>query len=269
MVETAAVRRGYVDTVVGQIHYRQVGRAGRPLVLLHQSPASSRMFERAYHCFAARSVRTIGIDTPGFGMSDVPHHPPSIGEYADWIAEAITSIADGPVFLGGHHTGAAIAAEMVTRYPGLAAALVLSGPPMFDEERRAGYAKRPREDVELRADGSHLVKLFERRVRATPGWTDLAAMHRGVVDILLNGDAAWYGHRAAYDYDMEPAVRSITIPTLIVSNTGDEAHEDALRVCRLRPDFELASFEGGTHDVVDEMTDQWVGAVAGFLERVR
>lgn len=267
MTETRAVRRGYLECSVGQVHYREAGSGDPPVVLLHQSPASSRMFERAYPLFAARSMRAVGVDTPGFGMSDVPDHPPSISEYADWIAEAIAALSDRPVRLAGHHTGAAIAAELVVRHPRAAGALVLSGPPMYSEERRASYPGRPPEGVEPRPDGSHLAELFARRVEHTPGWSDLEAMHRSVVDTLLNGDTAWYGHRAVYDHDLEPAIKAIAVPTLVLSNTGDEVHGDSLRVHERRPDFELALLEGGTHDVVDELTGEWVDAVASFFER--
>ena len=37
------MKRGYADTPEGQIHFRTDG-AGEPVLLLHQSPRSSRMY---------------------------------------------------------------------------------------------------------------------------------------------------------------------------------------------------------------------------------
>ena len=56
-------RKGYADGPFGQIHYQEAG-SGTPLLLLHQSPSSSEMFEAAYQPLAERGIRAIGVDTP-------------------------------------------------------------------------------------------------------------------------------------------------------------------------------------------------------------
>jgi hypothetical protein len=44
---TSGVKRGYVDTLSGQVHYRCSGATGQPVVaFLHQTASSGRMFER-------------------------------------------------------------------------------------------------------------------------------------------------------------------------------------------------------------------------------
>ena len=52
-------RKGYADGPFGQIHYQEAG-SGEPLLLLHQSPSSSEMFEAAYQPLAERGIRAIG-----------------------------------------------------------------------------------------------------------------------------------------------------------------------------------------------------------------
>ena len=264
MTENGTTRRGYVDTPGGQVHFREAGE-GPTLVLLHQSPLSSRMYERVYPLLAASNIRAIGVDTPGYGMSDIPAAPPSITEYAELIAAAIVELDPGPVCLAGHHTGAAIAAELTVRRPSVVRALVLSGPPLFDNARRAAWSRQSRPTMDPRPDGSHLADYFQRRARLNKGWTDLAAMHRNVLEGLLNGPSGHYGHAAAFAFDMEPAVRAITIPTLIITNTGDDAYAESLRVHDLRPDWEFVELKGGSYDVVDEMTGDWVAAVSDLV----
>ena len=55
----------------GLVHFQDSGglvkpRPGeRPLLLLHQSPASTRQFESAFKPLVARGIRFIAVDTPG------------------------------------------------------------------------------------------------------------------------------------------------------------------------------------------------------------
>jgi pimeloyl-ACP methyl ester carboxylesterase len=262
----ARIRKGYVDGPFGQIHYREAGE-GPALVLLHQSPSSSEMFLEAYPRLAARGLRAIGLDTPGFGLSDLPDRLPSIGDYADALIAATRALGLGPVALLGHHTGASIAAEIAVRSPDLVTRLVLNGPPVLTAEERDHFrtalANAPRIGVE--PDGSHLLDLWNRRVFFTPGWSNVRAMHRGVVQMLLAGETEWYGHHAAFAHDIAEPLARITQPTLILTNTGDDIYQPVQRARELRPDFAYLELEGGTHDIVDEQPEAWCEAVAGFV----
>ena len=62
------VRRGYVDTRHGQVHYRESGK-GAPLVLLHATPRSARVYTKLQALLAKR-FHVIAPDTLGFGNSD-------------------------------------------------------------------------------------------------------------------------------------------------------------------------------------------------------
>ena len=259
--------KGYTAGPFGQIHYQQAGKQTDPAVVLcHQSPSSSEMFRAAYHPLAAHGLRVIGIDTPGFGMSDVPDHPPSIEEYATAIAACIRSLGLNGVTLLGHHTGASIAAEVAVAEPELVARLILNGVPVMTAEERAQYSQALKDspDVEPRPDGSHLMAMWERRIRFTPGWTSLSAMHLGVLQMFIAGDTAWYGHRAAFDHDAVATIKAIRQPTLILTNTGDDIYYAAARARELRPDFAYAELAGGTHDIVDEQPQAWSDVVAAF-----
>jgi len=265
--------KGYTDGPFGQIHYQQAGKVDNPVVVLcHQSPSSSEMFRAAYQPLAAHGLRVIGIDTPGFGMSDVPDHPPTIEEYATAIAACMRALGVSAVTLLGHHTGAAIAAEVAVAEPGLVARLILNGAPLMTADERAQYSQALKDSpsVETQADGSHLMTMWQRRIRFTPGWTSLDAMQLGVIQMFIAGDTAWYGHRAAFAHDATVAIEAIQQPTLILTNTGDDIYYTAARAQKLRPDFAYAELEGGTHDIVDEQPQAWSDIVAAFaLEQDR
>lgn len=259
-------KKGYVDSPWGQIHFRSYG-AGETLVLLHQSPLTGAMFDAGLPALAARGVRTFALDTPGYGMSDPPPAPAPISELADALAAAIEQCVDGPVSLLGHHTGAALAASIAARRGDLVSRIVLNGVPFLTDAEREHFRAFKFGPLKVAADGSHLVNTWKQRLSASPGWSNLEAMHRHVAEMLMVSDIYWYAFEAALGHDMEPDLKAISCPGLILSNTGDDIHEASLRARQLRPDLAYAALEGGTHDIVDEQPEAWAKIVADFLGR--
>ena len=259
-------RKGYADGPFGQIHYQEAG-SGTPLLLLHQSPSSSEMFEAVYHLLADRGLRAIGVDTPGFGQSHVPDEQPSIADYANAIRSVIDHLELGRTTLLGHHTGASIAAELAVMEPERVTRVVLNGVPLLTPEEQARWreALHKHPETKPKADGSHLMDIWNRRLHFTPGWTNLRAMHWGVVQMLIAGEDAKYGHAAAFSQNLWEPLRKVTQPTLVFTNTGDDIYKECKRVTELRPDFEYAELQGGTHDIVDERPEEWTRIVADFV----
>jgi len=263
-MDTKALRKGYLDGPWGQIHYYEQG-PGEPLVLLHQSPVCARMFERAMPHLAAAGLRAIAVDTPGYGNSDVPPHPPAIEDYADCLHAVLDGLGLASAHILGHHTGAMIAGSFAARNPGRVRSLILNGTPIFTPKELEVFAGIEHKPMPLRADGSHLQEAWERRLFYSAGWRDVAAMHRRLVDELWAGDTSWYGHHAAFAYDVTNDLEAITVPTLLLTNTGDDIYHLAKVAHRLRPDFTYAELIGGTHDIVDEQPEEWSAAVANFI----
>lgn len=65
LAEGATLKRAFADTSLGQIHYRTVG-SGPPLVLLHNTWLSSRMFFGVIPDLA-RDFTVYALDTLGQG----------------------------------------------------------------------------------------------------------------------------------------------------------------------------------------------------------
>ncbi len=265
-VPAARSRKGYVDGPFGQIHYYEAGAADSvPLMLAHQSPVSGRMFERAMPYLAAAGIRAIAVDTPGYGNSDVPDSPPDIPEYALAFGAVLDGLGLERAHLLGHHTGAMSAANYAARFPNRIASLILNGPPLFSAEDFERFKNIKHQAPVIKADGSHLQAAWDRRVSFSHGWSDAVAMHRRLVDQLWAGDTVWYGHRAAFAFDMQPDFMALTVPTLILTNTGDDIYHLARKARELRPDFAYAELEGGSHDIVDEQPEAWSEKVAAFV----
>ncbi len=258
------IRRHYVDGRWGQVHVTSAGE-GPVLVLLHQSPLSASQFLPAVPMLAAAGLRVVALDTPGFGASDPPPGPVSIDALAGALPAVLDQIADGPVHLLGHHTGAMIAAALAARCPERLDSLILNGVPLFDADERAFFSTFRFAPLEPRADGGHLLDAWQQRLKATPGWTDLAAMHRHVATMLANPDRYHWGFEAAFAHDMAADLMRITARTLVLTNTGEDLCAASQRAAKMRPDWAYAALEGGTHDIVDEQPEAWAAAVASFI----
>jgi len=256
-------RRFYLDGRWGQVHGIEAG-SGPALLLLHQSPLAASMFEPALPHLAAAGLRAIALDTPGFGGSDAPPAPASIIEHAEALLPVLDALELESVHLLGHHTGAAIAAAFAARWPERLGQLILNGVPLLSTEERAHFATFRFDPLEPRADGSHLIAAWEQRLRSSPGWSDIRAMHKHVVTMLANPERYFWGFEAAFAYDIAPDLARISVPTMVLTNTGEDLYAASVRAAALRPDWALAALEGGTHDIVDEQPEEWAQMVARF-----
>ncbi len=259
------ISNAYVDGPYGQIHLRQSGKGGRPLLLLHQSPLSGAMFNAVLPLLADRGFHAVAMDTPGFGQSDRPEEPVGIPGYAAAIPSVLDALGWVKAHVVGHHTGASIGCALGARHADRIEKLILNGVALLSDEERAYFATFRFAPVELEASGAHLQAAWDQRVRASKGWSHLRAMHRYVVEMLANPDDYHWGFTAAFAYDKATDLKAITVPTLILTNTGDDLFEASQRAHALRPDFAFAALDGGTHDIIDEQPEAWVAAVAGWL----
>ena len=162
--------RGYAETQLGLIHFRAEGD-GHPLVLIHQTPSSSAMYEPALP-FLAKSFRAIAPDTAGYGMSDHVDRPPTMDDYARNVADVIDALGLDRPHIAGHHTGAAIAAETAAAYPDRVGRLVLSGAPLIDAADSRRWNTSFVREYPPREDGGHLLDAWrtmrERRPNDPP-----------------------------------------------------------------------------------------------------
>lgn len=262
---SARIRKTYVDGRWGQVHLRRTG-SGAPLLLLHQSPLSGAMFEAALPLLECR-FDAVAVDTAGYGQSDPPPPATSIVDHAEALGAVLDALGWKSCHLLGHHTGAAIAAAFAARHPGRVARLVLNGIPLLTPEQLAFFRTFDFKPLLPTPDGGHLLAAWNQRLAATPGWTDLRAMHRYVVEMLAINETYHLGFEAALAHDPKRDLEAIGAPTMILTNSGDDLYDCSLRAAEVRPDFALSVLEGGTHDIVDEQPDAWVEAVAAFLSK--
>ncbi|MEU8192236.1 alpha/beta hydrolase [Microbispora amethystogenes] len=211
-------RRMYFDTSCGQIHARIGGTGGPHLLLLHESPLSSFVYEDMIAPLSAWA-RVIAPDTPGYGMSDPPPRRLTIPEYAEPMVEIIRGL-DGPVLVVGSHTGASIAIEVARQAAGRVAGLALLGLATYTPEQRADRRRNWAPDQPPVEDGSHLTAAWERYNALWRG-LDPAVRHQAVSAMLGSIERFNWAYHSAFEYEALPPLREVTCPVWATAAEGE------------------------------------------------
>jgi haloalkane dehalogenase len=252
--------RSYVRLPWGQVHLRSAGDPGDPVLLvLHQSPLSSATFEAVLPGLAARGLRVVAPDTPGFGMSDPTPGQWSIPQYADGVRALMDELGLDRVVLLGQHTGAVVGTEVAVQAPERVVGLIHQGLPLYSEEERAqktaGYAP----GYEPVLDGSHLGVIWER-IRGLYPELPVDEIDRQVLEYLATGPDYGTAYRAVFDHRIDvDALRDV--PTALVHGERDLVHRFTDQVTAAMPWAELVLVPG-TDFPMDEHPAEFVDAVA-------
>lgn len=119
------LRRGYIGAGGRLVHYRVCG-AGPAVVLLHDSPRSSRLHLPLMKMLASR-FRVFALDTPGYGNSDpLDIANPTIPDFAQALGDTLAALEMDHAPLYATHTSAKIALALAVR-GGKMPLLVLDG----------------------------------------------------------------------------------------------------------------------------------------------
>ena len=262
-------RRAYVDGPFGQIHY-QVQGEGLPLILLHQAPMTSGQFDLVYEPLAQRGIQAIGIDMPGFGFSDPTPDVATVTDYAQVVPPVLNALGLDKAFFLGHHTGALVATEAAILFPEMCEALIINGPLPITEDERAEFMRTLHQwEIKYAAqpEGGHMQELFTIRETFADDTVPAERISDYVVQALMGRGKFWYGHHAAYQYRHDEALKKVTVPSLILTNTGDQIYPLAKKAHEIRPDFEFAELDGGGIDIVDQQPEAWSDAVAAYIQK--
>jgi pimeloyl-ACP methyl ester carboxylesterase len=214
-----SIRKGYVDTPNGQIHFRQLKKVDSiPLVLFHQTASSSMMFEALMNLLAD-DFHTIALDTPGFGASFSPPNLFTVSYISDSLHAALTQLGVESCFVFGHHTGSAIAVQMASDHPNFIKKMVLSGAPVLSDAQINGL-KASLKLFALAEDGSHLTQVWER-IRKRDSTLSLETVHREVLLTQSAREAAQGAYQAVFEQPFSSQIEALEIPILLISGEHD------------------------------------------------
>jgi len=263
-----SIKNGYVETQDGQIHYRSCeGEEGIPIVFFHQTASSSQSYERIMTLLEGK-YPTYAMDTPGFGQSFFPAETPTIAYYVKILLEAIANLGVTEFHVFGHHTGAAIAAEMAATAPDRVKTLMLEGPVWVSEEQRKVKLKTVVKPLVIKDDGSHLMKVWERVTGLDADHT-LELCHREAIDTLRAGERWHEGYVAVYNQDSYAIYEKIRCPMLFLCGTNDRLLPFFKAVCDAYPKATHAVLENCGTYALDNCAELIVNEMLPFLGVLR
>jgi pimeloyl-ACP methyl ester carboxylesterase len=259
---------------------------GRPVLLLHGFPQTSRCFAAEVAALAASGYRAVAPDQRGYSVGARPAETESYRvEYLVEDVAAMATALDMPVFdLVGHDWGGMVAwlvaaalpdrvrtlTSLSTPHPTALADVLTAGDE--DQIERSSYIDRLRrvgtaERFLLGEDGSGsgLRAMFG----ASGLGPELAEPH--VVDMCrpgrLTGALQWY---RANDLVALGPVGATTMPTLYVWSTGDGAlgrRAAEGTVVHAGPQYRFEVLEGVSHWIPDAAPDRLHQLLIGHLDR--
>ena len=259
--------RGYANGPFGLVHYRDTGK-GEPLVLLHQAPMTSQQFETVYPLFAAKGIRAIGIDMPGFGLSDPTSFVPTANDWAKIVPAVLDHLGLKQAHIGGHHTGGVVAIAAANQFPERTKSLVIHSALLVTEDERAKRLERvegSERNFVYKEDGSHLTDAYRGRFKLYGTGADPKLITRYVIERFTGTGESWHGHHVAYQYNSSEGLKKVKARTLVMGNDGDMVIDITRRIKDLRPDMTYIELKGGGVDIVDQAPQAWVDTVARFV----
>lgn len=268
---SGSVVKGYFDLPWGQVHYRSVQSTGDapPLLMLHQSPLSSRNYERLLPLLTGQ-CRPVALDTPGYGESSPVPESWEVADYAAMVWQVADLLGAERIFLFGRATGAVFALAAALAQPQRVRGLVLHGMPVYTDAERAERMAVFAPPFVPQADGSHLQGIWKRIHNEYP-WIGPELATRFVRDFLSAGPDFARSYRAIWRYDLPAQVRGRALgsPTLLVGGGRDRIGYMHARAVALLPAAEAVFLEEATDFVAEQDAALLGGYLNRFMERHR
>lgn len=238
----------FVEADGFRIRYLEGGE-GPPLVCLHG--AGGLRLTRA-HELLHESHRVIAFEEPGFGSSPVNELSASLRELAQTTLHAIDALGLDRFNLWGQSFGGKLALWLAVQDASRLEALVLSSPAaiLIDPEPLP-----PPEEM-----ASVLYAHPERQPAGAPLPPEIHAKQRTLVDRLIGPPR---------DPQLEDAMRSLDVPTLVLFGTEDPLTPPELgRIYReLLPQCHFVIVYDAAHAIYGDRPEAFAAIITDFLER--
>lgn len=228
------VRRGYVDSPWGQIHYQQAMPAAgpgtkTPIALFHQTPQSSNQFLRLIAALGKDRV-AIAFDTPGYGSSDPPPQPQGMPEYTAAMAAALEQLGygsrgKGQVDVFGFHTGAYIASELALTRADLVRRVALGsvGYRPSDQDLAESYQEYvTSRDAPIADYAAHIARRWDMAVTRRPADMSLEEGALFFFDMTRPLNRYWWAWHGVFTYDAKGRLPKIRQPLLLLAVDDNE-----------------------------------------------
>jgi pimeloyl-ACP methyl ester carboxylesterase len=267
--DEASLRSAYIDGPWGQMNVREAGATGDPtVVLLHQMIWSADQFRSAQEELAKRGIRSIAIDVPGYGSSAGPSAPVPLPRYAEALVPILKHFGLQSANLLGVNESVTIVCAFAEAHPDMVKSLIIDGPMLLNGVDKARYFSMPRAYVLPRADGGHFQSAWRAEMDRV-GKLSVAGLQSMLMGVYGAGDRGWYVQDAAYSYDLEPVLRRLKAPTLLLTYPNQQFRRAALHLKEIRPDITLTEIAADGVAPSFDQPELWAESVANYLKATR
>lgn len=255
-----------------QVHYRRAG-SGPPVLLLHQSPTSSREYIPLIREIAARGFTVFSPDTPGNGLSDPfpgDDWKPMEG-FADGVVNLLDELGIGKAPVYGFHTGGVCALALGLRHPERFTVAIMNGYIQMSKAEVDDILVHYLPEVTPDWSGAHLTWTWSRfreqyiffpwyrKTAASRMNMDLpsaAATHTAVMDFMVCQDYR-RAYRPAFLFDCADAVKNMKANMVITTAKTDPL--DAYHRMMATPPANVRTLNPAN---ADESRAQFIGILA-------
>ena len=266
---------GVVDADGIDIHYVRTGDGSLPpVVLIHGFTDNGRCWTRVAQAIES-AFDVVMVDNRNHGESSAAVG--SCADMADDIAAVITELGLAPTAVVGHSLGAATAADLGARHPGLVRRLVLEDPPWRRHRPVAG-----------KTGASGKTEMTDTRRRDLQAFIDSFAglSHDEIVAMGRSQHPGWHERdfpawalskqqvraEAIESIRFHPwaeIVPQLTCPTLLVHGDVDLGGiigpDVAEEIAALNPLVSTAAIDGAGHNVRREGFEAYLEQLGAFL----
>lgn len=213
-----------VQTRSASIRLSESDGRGEPLVLLHGSGASRKVFGKQFDSPLAERHRLIALDLPGHGASSDAESPADYGvdALASTVAEVLAHKGIDHAVVFGWSLGGHVGIELMARHPGVTGLMLVGAPPVSRGPIAMLKAFQTNLDLLLAAkehfSEREAQRFYEMCYHGAGDPTFLQSIRRAdgrvrpaVSRSLLRGDVA----------DQKQAVEEATIPIAIVNGANE------------------------------------------------
>ena len=263
-----------------QLFYEEAGQ-GKPLVLIHGWPLSTRMWEYQMTELAGKGIRCIAYDRRGFGRSD---HPPGGYDY-DTLADDLKAVMDKldlqDVTLAGFSMGGGEVARYMSRHQGarVAKAVLISAVTPYllkTTENVSGVDSTVFEKMmlDLSVDRPQFLTEFSKRffgVGMLSSPVSESMLAATCEDAMRASPLATLACVKAFsETDFRNDLKSINVPALIIHGDDDKTvpiESSGQETARILPHAQFEIYAGAPHGLFYTDKDRLNGDLAEFVRK--
>nr|MBC7244032.1 alpha/beta hydrolase [Chloroflexota bacterium] len=268
-----------------EVHYKSMGQGEPVLVLLHGFGASAWSWREVMPSLSQFGM-VIAFDRPAFGLTERPlpsewenENPYTVEAQARLTVGLLNQMGIERAILVGHSAGGTIAVLTTLLFPERVQALILVSPAIYEGGGAPSWVRPFLHLPQLQRLGPLLVRLLTSRLEgALPSaWHDPNKITPEVLAGYkkpLHADnwerAFWEFVLASHPLELDKQLEHIDQPVLVITGDDDRwvPSMQSVRLAAELPEAELVVIPNCGHLVQEECAEEFLQAVAAFLDSV-